>query len=548
MGDRVLYNCSFAQRGAAALGFDLGAELVLERFVFTDRQASALAALGSSALRSLWTYITGAGGKLGVFAWDHRHGVAPRTGDMPMGEVEGEGVLRKVCPALWPGAGNDIHTLFGPLRHAWAGHVSQVDIELQQPWGLLQRLDEQLHRFMLWLVRGADHNLTGHMTIQVQHEVFLKAIERFGAALTAVPHVHILNRDAPIRGHLLLDARAPRATVWVWFGVLRDNLGDRVHDVLQGRSLLHKALVLLQPRVPAIDLFQHHAQRLRSSLWLPPVEVQRSLEAAVAHQDQARFLQNRFSRRTQFPRREAHRLAHRMPKQVQGVLHAPSPKQGRGVQGGPQLPGAKAPGLLGQGDGTLQQDFVQVMGHEPHTKVAQRALAEGRLLGAKAIQHHLPALVHHREFHGVSVTHVTIGLQQGGEDQHTGFHRLFAARLRTIGLGQSVLERGIQQLMPVLAQKHKEFSRLACACSNFLFFQGQRNRWVPHSGLLQMGGVCSSATYKSTEPPVVSTLSELLSKQLISVLAPVPNWPALPTPMPRWCLHLCAKPTSSRWW
>jgi hypothetical protein len=33
-----------------------------------------------------------------------------------------------------------------------------------------------------------------------------------------------------------------------------------------------------------------------------------------------------------------------------------------------------------------------------------------------------------------------------------------------------------------------------------------------------MGGACSSATYKSTEPPVVSTLSELLSKQLISVL------------------------------
>ena len=33
-----------------------------------------------------------------------------------------------------------------------------------------------------------------------------------------------------------------------------------------------------------------------------------------------------------------------------------------------------------------------------------------------------------------------------------------------------------------------------------------------------MGGVCSSATYKSTEPPIVSTLFELRSKQLISVL------------------------------
>jgi hypothetical protein len=160
------------------------------------------------------------------------------------------------------------------------------------------------------------------------------------------------------------------------------------------------------------------------------------------------------------------------------------------------------------------------MGHEPQTKVAQRALAEGRLLGAKAIQPHLPALVHHRAFHGVSVTHVTRGLHQGGEGQQTGFHRLLAARLRPRGRGQSVLERGIQQLMTVLAQKHKELVRLACTCSPFVFFQGHRERWVPHRGLLQMGGVCSSATYKSTEPPVVSTLSELLSKQLISVLGP----------------------------
>ena len=132
----------------------------------------------------------------------------------------------------------------------------------------------------------------------------------------------------------------------------------------------------------------------------------------MAHQDQARFLQNHLRRRVQCPRREAHRLAQRMPKQVQSVLHAPSTKQWRGVQGRPQLPGAKAPGLLCQCDGPLQQDFIQIIGHEPHTKVAQRALAEGRLLGAKAIQHQLPAFVHHRALHGVSVAHVTVGLQQ----------------------------------------------------------------------------------------------------------------------------------------
>src|SRR5258705_7047855 len=72
--------------------------------------------------------------------------------------------------------------------------------------------------------------------------------------------------------------------------------------------------------------------------------------------------------------------------------------------------------------------------------------------------------------------------------------------------------------MASLAQKHKEFSRFARAYSNLLFFRGQRNRWVPHDRLLHVGGARSSSTYKSTEPPTVSTPSELLSKQLISVL------------------------------
>src|SRR6266571_5654131 len=142
MGDRMLNRCSFAQRGASALGFDLGSELVLERFVLTDMQASPLTEPGCGALRSLWTPITGAGGKLGVFAWDHRHGLAPRTRDMPVYEVEGEVVLCKACPALRPRAGYDVDALLGPLRHAWTGHVPEVDIQLQQPWRLLQRLDQ----------------------------------------------------------------------------------------------------------------------------------------------------------------------------------------------------------------------------------------------------------------------------------------------------------------------------------------------------------------------------------------------------------------------
>src|SRR4029450_7322073 len=179
MGDRMLNRCSFAQRGASALSFDLGAELVLERFVLTDMQASPLTAPGCGALRALWTSITGAGGKLGVCARDHRYGLATRTGDGAVRKVQGEIVLGEERPAWRPGAGHDVDALLGPLHNAWTGHVPQVDIQLQQPWRLLQRLDQQLHRGMLGLVRWADHDLARDMTSQVQHEMSLKAVARF---------------------------------------------------------------------------------------------------------------------------------------------------------------------------------------------------------------------------------------------------------------------------------------------------------------------------------------------------------------------------------
>ena len=113
----MLHCGAFAQRGASALGFDLGAERVLERFVLTDMQASPLTDPSCGALRSLWTPITGAGGKLGVFARDHRDGLATWTGDDPVRKVQGEVVLGEERPALRPGAGNDVDALLGPLRH-----------------------------------------------------------------------------------------------------------------------------------------------------------------------------------------------------------------------------------------------------------------------------------------------------------------------------------------------------------------------------------------------------------------------------------------------
>src|SRR5262249_38893286 len=159
-----------------ALGCDLGSELGLTRFVPTDMQTAPLTDPGGGALRSPWTPITGAGGKLGVCAWDHRDPLAPPTGARPVRPRQGAVVLGAERPALRPGAGHDGDALLGPWRQAWTGHVPQVHSQLQQPWRLLHRLAQQLHRFRLWLVRWADHDLTSDMPLQVQHDVFLQAM------------------------------------------------------------------------------------------------------------------------------------------------------------------------------------------------------------------------------------------------------------------------------------------------------------------------------------------------------------------------------------
>src|SRR6266581_2481905 len=46
MGNRVLHRCPFAQRGPASRCLHLGSQLLLERFVHADAQASALPACG----------------------------------------------------------------------------------------------------------------------------------------------------------------------------------------------------------------------------------------------------------------------------------------------------------------------------------------------------------------------------------------------------------------------------------------------------------------------------------------------------------------------
>src|SRR5262249_2464516 len=77
--------------------------------------------------------------------------------------------------------------------------------------------------------------LTRYEFIQSYRQVLLEAVAGFRAACAAVASVLILARAAPVRGDVLLEAPPPRLPVRGGCRILRDNLGDGLHDLLERR-------------------------------------------------------------------------------------------------------------------------------------------------------------------------------------------------------------------------------------------------------------------------------------------------------------------------
>lgn len=50
MGNHMFHRCAFTQRGSAALGMDLRAQLLLELLILADTQAPTMPAAGGGAL------------------------------------------------------------------------------------------------------------------------------------------------------------------------------------------------------------------------------------------------------------------------------------------------------------------------------------------------------------------------------------------------------------------------------------------------------------------------------------------------------------------
>ena len=195
MGACLRNRGAVVQRGTSALGCALGAARGLPLVVLTERQAAPVADSGGGPWRSWWPPLAGAGGALRVWAWDPRHGLTPWPRALAVDAGAGAGVLRHAWPALRPGASQAGDARRRSWRHVWPGPGSHVASTLQQPWRLCHRRDPPRHRFRRG--RGADHQRAGDRTSHGQPAGCRTAVERVGAALTAVPQVRLRKGAAP---------------------------------------------------------------------------------------------------------------------------------------------------------------------------------------------------------------------------------------------------------------------------------------------------------------------------------------------------------------
>src|SRR5712691_12086420 len=132
MGDRMFNRGAFAQGSPATLRLHLRAQLLLELFVLADAQVSPLPVRGFGTLSAQGARITRRSRKLDMPAWDHRDALATRTGHLHPRKVQSEIMLGKKRTNLRPRTCENVHALLRPLGNPWAGHVPQVDIQLQQ--------------------------------------------------------------------------------------------------------------------------------------------------------------------------------------------------------------------------------------------------------------------------------------------------------------------------------------------------------------------------------------------------------------------------------
>ena len=213
-------------------------------------------------------------------------------------------------------------------------------------------------------------------------------------------------------------------------------------------------------RFHLIQQAQHLGQGQARGRGIIPVQIERGLQAGGSQLRHPRLRRHHGGPCGLPPplqdRDHAQSLAQGVSHQVDRVLHPAGPPQRAGIQRRPQRPRPEPPGARGQRDRALDQPPVQVRFDQPATEPDQGALGKRRLLRIHAVQHQLPAPVHHRRLDHLIIGHPGIRLENRRQRQLRRRHRRLALRAVHIRPRQLGLELLVKQLLTVQAQEHEQ--------------------------------------------------------------------------------------------
>ena len=303
----------------------------------------------------------------------------------------------------------------------------------------------------------------------------LIAVEQDRAGLAPVPHLGVFDADPPVFGHPAAQRRRRAGAVHVLVTDLaggRHRSGRRLVAGLAGDEGFHP-----------LQQAQHLGQRPVPGARVIPVPVQGRLQAGGGQFRHARLRRHHGGPCGLPPplqhRDHAQGLAQGVSHQVKGVLHPARPPQRGRVQRRPQRPRPEPARPRGQRHRPLDQPPVQVALDQPLTESHQGSLGKRWLLRVHAVQHQLPAPVHHRRLDHLIVGGPGIGLQDRRQRQPGRRHRRLPLRAVHVRFRQLGLELLVEQFVTVLAQEHEQL-RPPHRLDHRLLRRRRRHRRPPH--------------------------------------------------------------------
>src|SRR6266566_2796904 len=135
----------------------------------------------------------------------------------------------------------------------------------------------------------------------------------------------------------------------------------------------------------------------------------------------------------------------------------PAPHNGLESSAARSLPPGDPTGKLPiQPHRALHQPPIQLMGDQPSAKHPKRRLRKRRLGVVHAVQHQLPAPIHHTGFDHLIIASAGVGLQDRRQAKLRRRYRRLPHRGVLVHAGQLGLEVGVEQLVAVLTQPHEQ--------------------------------------------------------------------------------------------